>query len=168
MKRLLLLVLLAACGKAAGGKTPRETVAQLQAALKKGDGGALYDLLTTRAQRQLDGQIQGISKVVPRFEGCDGRELLVELFDMAKETAPQQFEMLAATHMVVMETKTQGDSARLKVSILGRNRDETVEMRLAREHGRWKLDDGGALGGAQLAAGMQAAAQEAAACTTFT
>ncbi len=143
-------------------------MSQLQAALKKGDGGALYDLLTARAQRQLDGQIRGISKVVPRFEGCDGRELLVELFDLAKESAPQQFQALAATHMVVMETRTQGDSARLKMSILGRNRDETVEMRMARENGRWKLDDSGPLGGANLAAGMQAAVQEASACTTFT
>ena len=121
---VIALVLGAACGKThAPGKSPRETVKNLEAALRAHDAGGAYDMLTARARR-----------------GLTARETLVEWMDDARTKEKAALRPYASLQLVVMDERRTGATARVRVSRLFNGATQTFTLPFAREGSAWKLD----------------------------
>ena len=147
-------VALAACGASPGpGRTPKETVRNLEAALKDADMGAVYDMLSANAQRELAAPFVGLKAAlasVPEaqlkatgltdFRKMDARQMLVAATEKAEDQNPKAFDPLRSITIVVLDVKQYDDRATVQASFLlkGRSRDQT--LRLTRERGLWRLD----------------------------
>jgi hypothetical protein len=127
MRSVVVIVALglgAACGKThAPGKSPRETVKNLEAALRAHDAGGAYDMLTARAQR-----------------GLTARDTLVEWMDDARGAKQVALRPYASLQLVVMDERRTGATARVRVSRLFNGVTQTFTLPFAREGGAWKLD----------------------------
>lgn len=131
---------------------------RLEAALQDLELGAVYDMLSSRAQGQLDASLGGFRTMLQAMPedqiekaGLGGwkdmstRDYLDAAADRMKSENPaaaKQFERLA---IVVMDIKPYGDRASVKVSVLLNGRDRTQTIPLVLENGRWKIDTDGAM-----------------------
>jgi len=121
---LVLPVLGAGCGKThAPGKSPRETVKNLEAALRAHDAGGAYDMLSARARR-----------------GLTERKTLVAWMDDARSKNEVVLRPYASLQLVVMDERRTGATARVRVSRLFNGVTQTLTLPFAREGGAWKLD----------------------------
>jgi hypothetical protein len=150
---------LAACGPAPGpGRTPKETVRNLEAALRDADMGALYDMLSTNAQKELAAPFVALKAAlasVPEarlkeaglldFRKMDARQMLVAATEKVEDADPKALDPLKSITIVVLDVKQYDDRASVKASFLlkGRSRDQTLY--LTRERGLWRLDGGEAM-----------------------
>jgi hypothetical protein len=153
---LLTAALCAACGPSLqAGKTPKETMRRLETALQDLDLGAVYDMLSSRAQGQLDTSLQGFRTVlqaIPEDQlkkaGLGGwkdlstREYLDAAADRMKDENPAAVKQIRRLAIVVMNIRPYGDRASVKVSILLNGRDRTQTIPLVLENGRWRIDTG--------------------------
>jgi hypothetical protein len=151
---ILVAATLAACGDSPGpGRTPKETVRNLETALRDADMGAIYDMLSARGQRELAAPLVGLKAAlasVPEaqlkaaglsdFRKMDAREMLVAAAEKAEDLNPKALEPLKSITIVVMDVRQYDDRATVKASFLlrGRARDQTLQ--LVREGGFWKID----------------------------
>jgi hypothetical protein len=150
---LLTVALCGACGQAQAGKTPKETMRRLEAALQDLDLGAVYDMLSSKAQGQLDASMHGFRTMlatIPEDQlkraGLGGwkdlttREYLDAAADRTRSENPAAVKQLERLVIVVMEVRPYGDRASVKVSVLlnGRDRRQTIPVVL--ENGRWRID----------------------------
>lgn len=155
---------LAACGAAPGpGRTPKETVRNLEAALRDADMGAVYDMLSSNAQQELAAPFLGFKAAlasVPEarlkeaglldFRKMDPRQMLVAAAEKVEDENPKALDPLKSITIVVLDVKQYDDRATVKASFLlrGRSRDQT--LLLQREKGLWRLDGGEAMQGLPL------------------
>lgn len=163
---VLLPALAAACAPSPrAGRTPKETVRNLEAALRDADIGAVYDMLSARGQRELAAPFVGLKAALASmpeaqlkaagladFRKMDARAMLVAAAEKAESENPKAFEPLRSLTIAVTEVKQWDDRATVKTSFLlrGRARDQTLQM--VRESGLWKLDGNEAVRGVPLAA----------------
>jgi hypothetical protein len=150
MGRRVILILLgglvAACGPSPkAGRNPKETVRNLEIALRSADMGAVYDMLSARGQRQLAAPLIGLKAALASvpdsqlkaaglsgFKTMDAREMIVAAVEKVEDENPKALEPLKTLTIVVGEVRQRDDRATVKAS------DETLE--LVREGGLWKLD----------------------------
>jgi hypothetical protein len=158
MRRRVILILLggvvAACGPSPrAGRNPKETVRNLETALRHADIGAVYDMLSARGQREMAAPFVGLKAALASvpdsqlkaaglsgFKEMDAREMLVAAVDKAVDENPKALDPLKSLTIVVTDVKQRDDRATVKASFIlrGRARDETLQ--LVREGGLWKLD----------------------------
>jgi hypothetical protein len=158
MGRRVILILLgglaAACGPSPkAGRNPKETVRNLEIALRSADMGAVYDMISARGQRQLAAPLIGLKAALASvpdsqlkaaglsgFKTMDAREMIVAAVEKAEDENPKALEPLKTLTIVVGEVRQRDDRATVKASFIlrGRARDQTLE--LVREGGLWKLD----------------------------
>lgn len=152
----LIAALCAACGDSLqAGRTPKETVRRLEQALKNLDPAAVYDMLSSDAQRQLDASLTGFRtmlRAIPDaqlkqaglkgWKDLDTREFLDAAADRTRSENPAAAKQLKRLTIVIMDVKSYGDRARVKVSVIlnGRDRQQTIPLVL--EDGRWRIDTG--------------------------
>jgi hypothetical protein len=153
---LLTAALCAACGQSLqAGKTPKETMLRLEAALRDLDLGAVYDMLSSKAQGQLDASLHGFRTMlagIPEDQlkqaGLGGwkdlstREYLDAAADRTRSENPTAVKQLKRLVIVVMKIKPYGDRASVKVSVLLNGRDRRQTIPLVLENGRWRIDIG--------------------------
>jgi hypothetical protein len=153
---LLTAALCAGCGPSLqAGKTPKETMRRLETALQDLDLGAVYDMLSSRAQGQLDASLQGFRtmlQAIPEDQlkqaGLGGwkdlgtRDYLEAAADRMKDENPAAVKQIKRHAIVVMDIKPYGDRASVKVSVLLNGRDRTQTIPLVLENGRWRIDTG--------------------------
>jgi len=153
---LLTAVLCVACGDSLrAGKTPKETVRRLETALKDLDLGAVYGMLSSRARGELDASLVGFRAMLTAIPdaqleqaGLDGwkdmttREYLDAAVDRTKSENPAAAKQLERLTIAIMDVRSYGDRATVKVSVIlnGRDRQQTIPLVL--EDGRWKIDAG--------------------------
>jgi hypothetical protein len=153
-----------ACGGSPGaGRNPKETVRNLETALRSADIGAVYDMLSERGQRELAAPFVGLKaalKSVPasqlkasglaEYRDMDAREMLVASVERAKDANPKALDPLKSLTIAVMDVRQTGDRAAVRTSFLlrGRARDQTLY--LVREAGLWKLESNDAMRGVPL------------------
>ena len=158
---ILLAAVVAACGQSPrAGRTPKETVRNLEAALRDADMGALYDMLSRRGQAELEAPLLGFQaalSAVPEaqlkaaglasFKKMSAREMLVAAAEKAEDENPKALDPLRSITIVVTDVRQYDDRATVKTSFLlrGRSRDQTLQ--LVREGGLWKLDGDEAMQG---------------------
>jgi len=151
---VLFAAALAACGQShRAGRTPKETVRSFEGALRDGDMGAVYDLLSASGQAELEAPLLGFQAAlasVPEerlkaaglvtFKKMSAREMLVAAAEKAEDENPKALDPLRSITIVVTDVKQYGDRATVKTSFIlkGRARDQT--LLLVREGGVWKLD----------------------------
>jgi hypothetical protein len=151
---LALALACAGCGKPLrAGKTPKETIRNLEAALQDLDLGAVYDMLSSRAQRELDASLEGVKVMlasIPEaqlkqaglggWKDLDTRDFLEAAVDRARGENPAALEQFRGVTLVVLQVKPYGDRATVKVCMIlnGRDREQTIPM--VREGGRWRID----------------------------
>jgi hypothetical protein len=156
---VLLAAALCACGQSPrAGRTPKETVRNLEAALRKADMGAFYDMLSAKGQAELEAPLLGFRAMlasVPEaqlkaaglasFKKMSPREMLVAAAEKAEDESPKALDPLRSITIVVTDVRQYDDRATVKASFLmkGRSRDQTLQ--LVREGGLWKLDGGEAM-----------------------
>lgn len=161
---LIVAAALAACGASPGpGRTPKETVRNLEAALKDADMGAVYDMLSARAQAEMAAPFVGLRAAlasVPEsqlkaagladFKTMGPREMLVAAAEKIEDESPKALDPLKSITIVVLDVRQYDDRATVKASFLlkGRSRDQTLQ--LVREKGLWRLDSGEAMQGLPL------------------
>ena len=150
------MILCAACGNSLqAGKTPKETVRRLEAALRDLDPAAVYGMLSSNAQSQLDASLLGFRTMLgaipdARLEqaGLAGwkdlttREFLDAAADRTRSENPAAAKQLERLTIAIMEIKSYGDRATVKVSVLLNGRDRRQTIPLALEDGRWRIDTG--------------------------
>ena len=158
---ILLAAVVAACGQSPrAGRNPKETVRNLEAALRDADMGALYDMLSRRGQAELEAPLLGFQAAIASvpeaqlkaaglasFRKMSAREMLVAAAEKAEEENPKAFDPLRSLTIVVTDVRQYDDRATVKASFLlrGRPRDQTLQ--LVREGGLWKLDGSEAIQG---------------------
>lgn len=164
----------AGCGsKVTAGKTPRQTVARLESAIKDFDFGAVYDLSSKRVRRQMDrmvDQMQASFKQMPKefldemelddLQDADTREFFAIMVDRVKEQAPEALDMVANVHFIVMDVDIQGNRALVTLQTLHRGEEQNTELPMVREDGRWYIDSDESIGNLPLnmgTPGVQAA-----------
>jgi len=161
---ILSAALLGACGQSPrAGRNPKETVRNLEVALRDADIGAVYDMLSVQGQRELAAPFVGLKAAlasVPEAQlkatGLSGyrkmsaREMLVAAAEKMEDRNPRAFEPLRSLTIVVTDVRQWDDRATVKTSFLlrGRARDQTLQ--LVREGGLWKLDGNEAMRGVPL------------------
>lgn len=161
---ILLAAAVAACGQSPrAGRTPKETVRNLETALRDADMGALYDMLSRRGQAELEAPLLGFQAAlasVPEaqlkaaglasFRKMSAREMLVAAAEKAEDENPKALDPLRSLTIVVADVRQYDDRATVKASFLlrGRSRDQTLQ--LVREGGLWKLDGDEAMQGLPL------------------
>jgi len=126
---------------------------RLEAALQDLDLGAVYDMLSSKAQGRLDASMHGFRTMlatIPEDQleraGLGGwtdlttREYLDAAADRTRSENPAAVKQLERLVIVVMEVRPYGDRASVKVSVLlnGRDRRQTIPVVL--ENGRWRID----------------------------
>ena len=145
-----------ACGpRLQAGKTPKETMRRLETALQDLDLGAVYDMLSSKAQGQLDASLQGFRtmlQAIPEdqlkkaglggWKDMDTREFLDAAVDRMKDENPAALKHVKRLAIVVLDVRSYGDRASVKVSVIMNGRDQTQTIPLVLEDGRWKLDTG--------------------------
>jgi hypothetical protein len=150
----LFAVLSCACGKAhRAGRSPKETMRRLEAALQDGDIGAVYDMMSARGQAEIEASLGGVRAMlaaVPEsqlkaagiagFRTMSARDMLVASCEKAEDENPKALAPLKSLTIVVTDVRQAGDRATVRASVLlrGHARDETVV--LVREGGLWKID----------------------------
>ncbi|HEY7864107.1 MAG TPA: hypothetical protein VIE39_10630 [Thermoanaerobaculia bacterium] len=155
----LVAALCCACGKShRAGRSPKETMRNLEAALQDADMGAVYDMLSAQGQAEIEASLGGFRAAlaaVPEaqlkaagiagFRKMSARDMLVAACEKAEDMNPKALEPLKSLTIVVTDVRQSGDRATVKTSVLlrGRAHDETVV--LVRESGLWKLDGNGLL-----------------------
>jgi len=156
---VLLATLAVACGRSPrAGRTPRETVRNLELAIRDVDVGALYDMLSSQGQAEIDASFAAARTVlasVPEsqldaaglggWKDMSARELLVASMDKLKDENPAALDGLRSVTIAVTDVRERGDHATVKASFLinGRARDETLYM--VRESRLWKLESSDAM-----------------------
>lgn len=161
---ILFAAALAACGQSPrAGRTPKETVRNLEAALRDADMGAVYDMLSARGQAEMDAPFLGLKAAlasVPEaqlkaaglasFRKMSAREMLVAAAEKAEDENPKALDPLRSLTIVVTDVRQYDDRATVQTSFLlrGRSRDQTLQ--LVREGGLWKLDGDEAMRGLPL------------------
>jgi hypothetical protein len=155
----LAAALCAACGPSLqAGKTPKETMRRLETALQDLDLGAVYDMLSSQAQGQLDASLRGFRtmlQAIPEDQlkraGLGGwkdlstREYLDAAADRMRSENPSAVRQIRRLAIVVLEIRPYGDRASVKVSVLLNGRDKTQTIPLVLEDGRWKIDTDAAM-----------------------
>lgn len=111
---------------------------RLEAALQDLDLGAVYDMLSARAQGQLDASLSG-------WKDMNTRECLEAAADRMKSENPAAVKQIRRLAIVVMDIRPYGDRASAKVSVLLNGRDRTQTIPLVLEGGRWKIDTDAAM-----------------------
>jgi len=148
--------LCAACGESVqAGKTPKETVRRLEGALQDLDPAAVYGMLSSNAQRQLDASLLGFRTMLQTipdaqlkqaglsgWKDLDTREFLDAAADRTRSENPAAAKQLKRLTLVIMDIKSYGDRARVKVSVLLNGRDRRQTIPLVLEDGRWRIDTG--------------------------
>ncbi|HEX5138464.1 MAG TPA: hypothetical protein VFY93_15940 [Planctomycetota bacterium] len=172
MRARVILILLggivAACGPSPkAGRNPKETVRNLEVALRHADIGAVYDMLSARGQRELAAPLVGFKAAIAtvpdaqlkaaglaRFKKMEPREMLVAAVEKARDENPKALDPLKSLTIVVADVTQRDDRATVKATFLlrGRSRDQT--LRLVREGGLWKLDGGEAVQGLPVPTAM--------------
>lgn len=158
---ILLAAAVAACGQSPrAGRTPKETVRNLEAALRDADMGALYDMLSRRGQAELEAPLVGFRAAIASvpeaqlkaaglasFRKMSAREMLVAAAEKAEDENPKALDPLRSLTIVVTDVRQYDDRATVKTSFLlrGRSRDQTLQ--LVREGGLWKVDGADAIQG---------------------
>jgi hypothetical protein len=158
---ILFAAAVAGCGPSPrAGRTPKETVRNLEVALKDADMGAVYDMLSRRGQAEIEAPLLGFKAAlasVPEaqlktaglasFRKMSAREMLVAAAEKAEDENPKALEPLRSITIVVIDVRQYDDRATVKASFImkGRSRDQTLE--LVREGGLWKLDGDEAMQG---------------------
>lgn len=149
-----LLMFAPACGKKLQpGKTPEETIRNVEAALRKLELGAVYDMMSSRCQGELDAALSGVQQVlcsVPDAQlkqaGLAGvaemspRDLIETAVDRAKDEAPDVLTRLKSFQIAILEVKDYGERATVKVMTMMDGSQTRGEIPLVREDGRWRLD----------------------------
>ena len=151
---ILFAAALAACGQShRPGRTPKETVRNLEAALRDADMGAVYDMLSARGQTEMDAPLlvframlasapeaQIKAAGLASFKKMNAREMLVAAAEKAEDENPKALDPLRSVTIVVTDVRQYDDRATVKTSFImkGRSRDQTLQ--LVREGGLWKLD----------------------------
>ncbi len=170
MRAHVILILLggmvAACAPSPrAGRNPKETVRNLETALRSADIGAVYDMLSARGQRELAAPFVGLKGALASvpdaqlkaaglsgFKKMDAREMLVASVERARDENPKALDPLKSLTIVVTDVKQRDDRATVKASFLlrGRARDQTLQ--LVREGRLWKLDGDEAMQAVPMAA----------------
>jgi len=165
--RVILILLggiVAACGPSPkAGRNPKETVRNLEVALRHADIGAVYDMLSARGQRELAAPFVGFKAALASvpdsqlkaaglsdFKKMEPRELIVAAVEKARDANPKALDALKSLSIVVRDVTQRDDRATVKATFLlkGRTRDQTLQ--LVREGGLWMLDGGEALQAAPM------------------
>ena len=150
---ILGLCLAAACGKQLGpGKTPKETVRNLEVALQALELGAVYDMMSGEARRRVDRSVRVMRNMLAAFPeeqlekgGLDGlkdmttREFLEASIERAKEEGNLRARFETVT-IAIMKVKTYGERASVKVTMIINGRDQAQTIPMVREGGRWHID----------------------------
>jgi hypothetical protein len=161
---VLVATALAACGASPGpGRSPKETVKNLEAALRDADMGAVYDMLSAESQRELAAPFVGLKAAlasVPearlkeagllKFRHMDARQMLVAAAEKVEDENPKALDPLKSITIVVLDVKQYDDRATVSASFIlkGRSRDQT--LRLVRERGLWRFAGSEAMQGLPL------------------
>lgn len=163
-RRVILILLggvMVGCGPSPrAGRNPKETVRNLEVALRRADIGAVYDMLSARGQRELAAPFVGFKAAIAsvpdaqlkraglaRFKNMEPREMLVEAVEKVRDENPRALEALESLTIAVADVKQRDERATVRASFIlrGRARDQTIL--LVREGGLWKLDSDEAMRG---------------------
>ena len=158
---ILAALVLVGCGKKLGpGKTPKETIRNLERAIQTLDLGATYAMSSARVRDQLDRAMDGLKAAVKMLPeeivdemGWDGvedkstREILNLAIDRLKDQMPEAVKAMKSLQMIVMDVKTWGNEAQVEVSVLFRGSEQTTRVPMVKENGFWVLDSNDTLSG---------------------
>jgi len=165
--RVILILFAAAvvgCGRSPrAGRTPKETVRNLETALRDADIGAVYDMLSARGQREIAAPFVGFKAALASvpdaqlkaagladFKEMDAREMLVAAVEKARDANPKAMDPLKKLTIVVVDVKQWDNEATVKASFLLRGRANDRTLRMVREAGLWKLDSPDAMNGVPM------------------
>jgi len=160
---ILGLLLATACGKQLGpGKTPKETVRNLEAALQDLDLGAVYDMMSKSARGEVDAAVRAMRGMLAAFPedqlekgGLDGlkdmstREFLEASIERAKKERNVRARFETVT-IAVMKVRLYGERASVKVTMIINGRDRAQTIPMVRENGRWHIDSDDAVARLQV------------------
>ena len=174
---VVLCLVTAACSKKLqAGKTPEETIRNAEAAMRQLDAGALYDMMSTRCQQQMDQMMSGVRSAlaaVPdaqlKAAGFGGlkemspREMLVEAVDRAKDESPEALKQMESIQIAVMEVRNYGDRATVKIMTIVNGNQIPSSVPLVKEGNRWRIDSDDSL--SAMPVNFRPSVAD---CTTFT